>query len=96
MLRYYRHVWSSVAQTSSFPQLKESWEYDTAEERKTDAEQFKEKGNAFFKVSKEWMSSKSEGIICFKWSNGACRQLSYQLLFKLKEISLKIVILFYV
>lgn len=32
-------------------QLKESWEYDTAEERKTDAEKLKDKGNAFFKVS---------------------------------------------
>ena len=31
-------------------QLKESWEYDTAEERKTDAEKLKEKGNRYFKV----------------------------------------------
>ena len=36
----------------SLSQLKESWEYETAEERKTDAEQWKEKGNIFFKVCK--------------------------------------------
>lgn len=31
-------------------QLKESWEYDSAEEKKTDAEKLKERGNTFFKV----------------------------------------------
>ena len=34
----------------SLLQLKDSWEYDTAEERKTDAEHLKERGNTFFKV----------------------------------------------
>ena len=42
----------SMMYTCLLQQLKESWEYDTAEERKTDAEKLKEKGNRYFKVSK--------------------------------------------
>ena len=44
----------SMMYTCLLQQLKESWEYDTAEERKTDAEKLKEKGNRYFKVT-DWV-----------------------------------------